>query len=150
MFELVDVETVEVSARLRPDDLAALQAGAQIHFETRQRRFPVSVRAIVPAADPRSRDQEVRLRFEQARAIPGLSGRLTWRLAQRRLPAEVLVQRDGRLGVFIVNDGAARFTPLPGAKEGRDAPAQLAGDDRIVVEGQLALVDGQPVIETPR
>jgi RND family efflux transporter MFP subunit len=150
MFEVVDVETVEVSARLRPDEVDSLLQSEDAHFQTDEQRFPVTVRAVVPAADPRSRDQEVRLRFDQARAIPGLSGRLTWTLQDLRLPAELLVQRDGRLGVFTVNGNAAHFVPLPGAKEGRDSPARLAGDTRIVVQGQVGLVDGHAVAEIPR
>lgn len=150
MFEVVDVETVEVSARLRPDDVDSLLQSKEARFQTSDRRFPVTVRAVVPAADPRSRDQEVRLRFNQARAIPGLSGRLTWTLQDLRLPAELLVQRDGQLGVFIVNNSAAHFIALPGAQEGRDSPAQLASDTRIVVQGQVGLIDGRAITEIPR
>lgn len=150
MFEVVDIDAVEVSARLRPEDVNSLLQSKEAYFQTEERRFPVTVRAVVPAADPRSRDQEVRLRFDQSRAIPGLSGRLSWRLKDLHLPAKLLVQRDGRLGVFVVNDSAAHFIPLPGAKEGRDSPARLASDARIVVQGQVGLVDGLGVVEIPR
>jgi len=61
------------------------------------------------------------------------------------VPAEFVVRREGKLGVFLDERGLARFHTLAEAQEGRPAPADLAPGTRIVVAGQLALIDGQPL-----
>jgi hypothetical protein len=66
-----------------------------------------------------------------------------WREAQPHLPAELLVQRAGRLGVFVAEGGKARFHPLPQAQEGRPAPLDLPPEARIATQGRHAVQDGQ-------
>jgi hypothetical protein len=53
------------------------------------------------------------------------------------------VRRAGRLGLFLDDGGTARFHALADAQEGRPARAGLPPETRVVVDGQLALKDGQ-------
>ena len=75
----------------------------------------------------------------------GASGRIHWRSASAYLPADLLVRRDGRLGVFLVNDSHARFHPLPEALEGQPARSGLPDEARIIVQGRHSLRDGMAV-----
>jgi len=59
------------------------------------------------------------------------------------------VRRDGRLGVFVVNDGRAHFTPLADAQEGRPVGVSLPASTHVVVNGQLVLKDGARVADAP-
>jgi hypothetical protein len=68
-----------------------------------------------------------------------------WRESRPHLPADLVVRREGELGVFVEAQGIVRFHPLAEAQEGRPAPVDLAPGARIVVAGQLALRDGQPL-----
>ena len=88
--------------------------------------------------------------FVQAERSPGRlrkgsAGQLRWNDDRPHLPASVVVQRERRLGVFVVEGGKARFVPLPRAEEGRAAPAALPPDAAVVVSGQAALQPGQAV-----
>ena len=75
----------------------------------------------------------------------GGSTAVIWRESRPYIPAEFVVRREDRLGVFVEERGVARFHPLDAAQEGRPAPVDLPLGARIVVAGQLALRDGQPL-----
>ena len=78
-------------------------------------------------------------------ALPGAAGQLIWRDPRPHIPAEYLVRRGGALGVFIIENGAARFIAIPAAGSGRASPTTLAPATRIVVTGQFALRQGERV-----
>ena len=100
---------------------------------------------ISPASAPQARTVEARLRFTGGPAAAGASGAVIWRDSRPHVPAELVVRREGRLGVFAAEDGVARFHRLVDAQEGRPAPVDLAPGTRLVVAGQLALINGQPL-----
>ena len=140
---LLDAERLEVSAQVQARDVRSLGAAKEIFFEGEGGRRSLALLRISPAIDPQSRTVEARFRFAGAAAPPGASGRIAWRDSQPHAPAALLVRRGAALGVFIDEDGTARFRALPGAQEGRPAPLELAPGTPVVVSGQLALEDGQ-------
>jgi len=143
---LVDLQHLEVSAQVQQQQVADLPKAEALQFELEGRRYPLRLRAVVPLLDRRSRSQEVRLVFTADRAPPGAAGRLLWRSPEPHLPAHLLVQRDGRLGVFLYQEGVARFVPLPDSRQGMPAKATgLPADALLIVDGRFALTDGQPV-----
>ena len=75
----------------------------------------------------------------------GSSGPFRWAEQRPHVPASVVVLRERRLGLFMVENGRAKFVPLPEAQEGRATPAPLPDGAQVVVSGQAALRDGQPV-----
>ena len=145
LLDLLDVEHVEVQARVRRDLLAELEAAEQVAFVDGRDRLPLALRSVLPDVDPRSDAVELRFVFGAARAEPGTPGRVAWQAARPALPPDLLERRDGRLGVFLVDGGGARFHPLPGAQEGRPAPTDLPAATRLVVDGRAGLADGDPV-----
>jgi len=141
---LAATDSVEVSAAVPVALAVSLGGASSIRFEGDGGTRPLRLLRISPAIEPRTRTVEARFAFAGAPAAPGAVGRVLWRDPQPHLPAELLVRREGRLGVFLDEDGIARFRPLAQAQEGRAAPAgALAAQARIVVSGQAALVDGQ-------
>jgi RND family efflux transporter MFP subunit len=145
LLRLVQTDALELSAQLRSDEVQDSQAAGTLAFDLQGERFPVELRRTVPVIDPRTRTVEVRLTFPGRAPPPGAAGRLVWRSMKPHLPADLLVRRNGTLGVFVANDGAAQFVPLPGAQEGQPAPVSLPADTRIVVAGRERLGDGTPV-----
>lgn len=138
---------VELSAQLQPRDaesLARAVSPAPI-FETAQGRWQARLLRISPVLQRESRSAEARLAIVGEPPAPGTEGRLLWREEQAYLPADLLVRREGRLGVFVVAEGKARFHALPAAQEGRPAPLDLPLKARIVTQGRHALQDGQPL-----
>lgn len=145
LFVLTESGGAELGARLAPEDVAGLRASAEAVFESQGTRVPAKLLRVAGSVSTAARTVEVRL-APQRPLVPGTEGRLLWTAAQPHLPAVLLVRRAQGLGVFTVQGGRARFVPLPQAQEGRAAPAGLPPDTAVVVEGQGALRDGQPVM----
>jgi len=145
LLRVVQTDVLELGAQLRPDEVQDSRAAATLAFDAQGQRYPVEIRRTVPVIDPRTRTVEVRLTFPDQAPLPGTAGRLVWRSATPHVPADLLVRRNGALGVFVADDGAAQFRPLPGAQEGQPAPVDLPPDTRIVVAGRERLGDGAPV-----
>jgi|AntRauTorcE11898_2_1112593.scaffolds.fasta_scaffold03639_2 RND family efflux transporter MFP subunit len=145
LMELVATDALELRARLTDRDAASLEATDNASFRADGEHWPVTLVTIVASADAASRTREARLAFERPPPIPGTAGRLYWIAHPRSIPADLLVRRDGALGVFVVAEGAARFHRLPEAIEGRPAPTDLPADTRLAVEGRYGLRDGDRV-----
>ncbi len=145
LLRLLDTQRLEVSAQIPLDRATALQETGKLWLMAAGTRYPLSLRHLLPAIDPRGRYREARLEFTDHPTLPGSSGRLSWRAMRPHLPADIPVRRDGVLGVFLNQDGSARFHPLPGALEGQPAAIELAQDSQIILQGRWGLQDGDPV-----
>lgn len=149
LLTLVSAGELELAAQLQPRDaqsLAAATAAAVTPaptFEFAGGREAVELLRISPAVNRESRSIEARLRLAGKPPAIGTEGRLVWRDPQPHLPADLLVRRDGRYGVFVAQAGKARFHVLPTAQEGRPAPLDLPADAQVVTQGRHALQDGQ-------
>lgn len=147
LLQIVQLDDLEVSAALREQEAKDLEEADAPELIWQNRAFPLELRVLVPVVEEKSRTREARLRFTADTAPVGAAGRLQWRGARYLLPPEYVVRRGGRLGVFHVNAGKARFHPLPQALEGQPVAVDLPDDTRIVVEGRHRLADGDPVVE---
>lgn len=145
LIELQDVSGIEVSAQIPGSYVASLWNAPEILFQDDGTTFPIGVRVIIPIRDPRARTQEARLVFENAAAPPGAAGRVLWRSGQAFVPPGLVVRREGALGVFIAEDGQARFQVLPNAQEGRPAAIDLQLSTPLVVDGRVNVSDGSPL-----
>ncbi len=146
LLRLVQTDDAEVSARLRPAEAQAGAEASSVEFSWLGRRYPLELLRASPVVEPRTRTREIRLGFTADKAPPGASGRVHWHSTVAHLPADLLVRRGGRLGVFLANDSHARFVELDGAAEGQPAVAELPADARVIVEGRHGLKDGMAVI----
>lgn len=154
LVTLVQLQGSEVAAQLSPEQATMLLEGAQdLRFAWAGGEVPVRLRSLLPVVEPESRSREARLEPLAEAAPPGTAGRLVWERRGLAVPAHLLVRRDGRLGVFVIEAGAgangsglrARFHVLAGAEEGRPARIDLPGATRLVTEGRLSLRDGDEV-----
>ena len=146
LLTLVEDGPVEVSAQLDPVAASALRPDSHADYiDERGRRWPLRWLRSAPVIDPATRQVEARFGFVGEAAAAGSSGRLEWQ-AESRLPARYLVQRDGQLGIFLAEQGKARFVPLPGATNGRPARVDLPAQTAIVSSGQQSLNDGDTLI----
>ncbi|HPE81711.1 MAG TPA: efflux RND transporter periplasmic adaptor subunit [Gammaproteobacteria bacterium] len=143
---LIEASGQEVSAALRHEQIAGLQAAESISFDANGDHYPVSVRAWLPLADTASRTREVRLAFTASSAIAGTAGRITWTGPRQLLPADYLVRRDGRLGLFLLEGDRARFVALPEAEDGRPARVTLDPESLLITDGRQRLSDGDEVL----
>lgn len=144
LLELVDVQTIEVSAQVTPDDQDALRASPRLYFRYLDAEHDLRIARLVPVIDPVTRTIEVRLTFTAGGAPVGASGRLVWH-DQPGIPAGLVLERDGQYGIFLARDGRAVFHPLPGAEEGRPAAVSLADGTLVVTDGRRTLRDGDAI-----
>ena len=145
LITLLDAERIEVAAEVQVRDRASLESARDIAFVTESGRYPLRLARVSPAVKRDARTAEARLSFVGAAAAPGAAGRIVWRDGRPHLPAELLVRRGSRLGVFVANTDAARFVPLADAQEGRAAAVDLPPATRVIVEGRHSAEDGQPI-----
>lgn len=148
LYVLTQTDSPEVSAQVALPDVPGVRASAKIEFVGPDRTVPLKLLRTASTVTAPARTVEVRLAPRQPVVI-GSAGQLRWSDHRLHLPASLLVQRERRLGVFVVESGKARFVPLPQAQEGRAAPADLPPTALVVVTGQAALRDGQPVTVAP-
>lgn len=143
LLRIIDAQQREVTAELQSYQLASLRSASTLIFKNRGDSYPLRVRTVLPVIDLRKRTQEVRLTFTGAKALVGTSGELVWKNQQAHVPAEMLVQRNGQLGIFIVNGGnLAKFVALEDAAEGRPAQVDFSLSTKIVTKGRFRLQDG--------
>ncbi len=145
LLRLLDIQRLEVSAQIALDLVPDLRQARRLELRSAGNSHPLTLKSIIPAVDPLGRNQEARLLFQGTPPLVGSSGRLTWQTTQPYLPADLPQRRGDKLGVFINQDGIARFHPLPGALEGQPAPCNLPPGSLLILDGRHGLQDGDPV-----
>ena len=144
LYVLTQTDRAEVSAQIAPGDVEGVRRSAKLEFAGNSSSVPLKLLRVASTVTAPARTVEVRLQPGRP-LVAGAQGRLLWHEDRPHVPASMLVRREGQLGVFVVEDGKARFVALPGAQEGRAAAATLAPQAQVVVSGQAALRDGQSV-----
>lgn len=143
---LLDNQRLELSAQVGMDEAKGLRQAKQLIFVAQGESYPVTLRALPEKIDPTLRQREARLSFVDRTPLTGQVGRLEWQSGIAHLPADLPVQRAGRLGLFIVTQDKAVFVALPDAIEGRPAPlVALPEGSVVVIEGRQSLRDGDSV-----
>ena len=145
VIHLLDSERLEVSAQVPVDQVSPLNRASSFVLSTNQGNFSIKLRRVLPVVGKRGRNHEVRFLFSSEMALPGSTGRLTWRSSSPHLPADIPVRRGNDLGIFLAVQGKAKFHPLPGALEGQPSPIDLPADSRIVIEGRHGLSHDAPI-----
>ena len=146
---LLETAGLEVSAALRHDQVAGVEAADGLRFESNGEAYPVRLRALLPLADSVARTREARLELLQPGAVAGAAGRLVWQGDRALVPSDYLVRRDGVLGVFVADGARARFLPLPGAEDGRPALVALPVDTQLITDGRQRLREGDEITPMP-
>lgn len=145
LVRLLDLSRMEVSAQVASHDINALRGAGDLAFEHDGQRYPLKLRAVLPAIQTQTGTQEVRLDFVGKQSQPGAAGRLLWQDRIRHIASELLVKRGEQLGVFTEQAGVTHFHPLAGAQNGRPAAIDLPTDTQIIVSGHYSLNEGSRV-----
>jgi RND family efflux transporter MFP subunit len=146
LLRIVDAQQREVTAKLQSYQIASLLQAVELYFQDRSNNYPLHLRSVLPVIDPIARTQEVRLTFNGTKTLVGVAGELIWKNQQPHLPPEVLVLREGGLGIFVVTpDQRAKFVIVDDAAEGRPVFVNLPLNTLIVTKGHFQLRDGDSV-----
>jgi len=169
LVHVVDAEKLEISAKIQTSDIVTLKSAKKIELVSQGGRFTIRLKNITPAYDSLERSQEVRFTFldvidessgdssggssdeessniTNKKDLPGAFGKIIWSKTMPHIPAELMVRRDGNLGVFVLQDNVSKFVSLLNAKEGQPvAQTQLSEDVSIIIDGRYRLQDGSRV-----
>ncbi len=148
VIEIVELDNSEVSALISLTDADSYLASNHFELESQGKRYPLNSRVLLPVVSETSRTREARLNFESVPALSGMAGRLYWYSPFYHLPANLLQQRQGRIGVFVMDGNKASFIETPDAQEGR--PVLLKEFEQwrgkqLIVDGRHGLIDGQTI-----
>ncbi len=145
LVKIIDIDNAEISAQVLDRDAMQLSKTSTLFFEHGGVRYPVKLRSILGVINAETRNRESRLIFTDTYALPGTTGKLVWRDNQAHIPGDLLVWRNGKLGVFTVEKNIAQFNVMPSAQAGRASATELADNVRVVIEGHYSLTEAIPV-----
>jgi membrane fusion protein (multidrug efflux system) len=154
---LVQLDPVHVTVSVSDRDVGALRVGQRVRVSTDAvpRIFDGDLVAIDPAADLNTRTflAEIAVPNPDGRLLPGMiaSARLSTQVVEGSvvLPQDWLVTRMDGVGVFLVEDGVARWRPVVPGTVVHDQvviSSGLAPGDLVVSTGHRGLADGDPLI----
>lgn len=146
LVRILDIEQLEISAQVYAQDVKQLKSGNALFFEHDDNSYPVNLRSILPSINSETRNREIRLLFQNGPALPGAAGKLTWRDKRPHVPGNLIVKRDGELGIFVLENKKARFIHLAAAQAGRASPTDIATTSILVTSGHYALRDNDAVV----
>ena len=145
LVELNQTDHDEISAEIPDEHTASLENSRSISFVSRNESWPVQLLRLSPLVSKERRSRQARFAFPQEAPAIGRSGELLWQVENGVLPANLMVRRNGLLGIFRNRSGIAHFIQLPEAQEGRPVTVDLPLDSEIIVEGRERLQDGMPI-----
>jgi RND family efflux transporter MFP subunit len=128
----------EVHARVPQGQIDALQAAGAWTLIVGEVEHALQIRRVSAVVDAAGQARDVVLQGEGV-LTPGLAGELRWRSTVAHLPPGYLQQRDGKLGAWVVREGAAVFVPLPNAQAGRPVAVDWPPHTAVVDEGRFKL-----------
>ena len=145
LFNFVQSNPLEVESDLPMHLSSSISQASNIYFKSGNNTYPVKLLRLSPLIEKGMRTQKARFEFSDQAAPIGASGDLIWTISGGLLPADLVVNRDGKLGVFSTSNKTAMFIPLDNAQEGRPVPINLAPSIPIVVGGRERLQDGDSI-----
>jgi len=153
LIRLIDIENLEVEVQV-PIVLIDNLDYSVLNFMYRNQAYPLKLRAIIPSIETRSRHQRVRLSFVDQKTLPDAYGMVEITFAQQVIPANYLVTRAQKIGVFLVKEIPsdhekpqliADFYILKDALPGRVAKVDLPLESQVIIAGREALSNGQRI-----
>ena len=147
LIKVIDAgqESLEATAQVMAQQVELLQQARSIEFRSNGHVYPVKLRAVTGVVEPLQRSRDARLTFFDKRPLPGQSGRLIWKGSQAVIPADFLMKRNGNSGMFVAENGIAKFHEIPDALEGRPLRVDLPQNAWVITEGRYALNDGDRI-----
>lgn len=149
LLQLLDTQHLEVTVQISATDNGKLESAQNFRLTANGESWPLKFRTLLPLVNTSARTQEARFIFTDGNALPGTAGRLRWQSAQPHIPADYLVQRDGKIGLFIGDGGKAKFQAVSNAKIGHPAAIDLPANTTIITDGRFALKNNDPIKITP-
>ena len=157
LVTIVDIDTVRLVANLVEKGFKKVVPGvdAKVQVDTFPGEdFSGKVSRVAPVFDPATRTAQMEIEVPNPgfRLKPGMYARVRLTVERRpnslTVPRNAVVDIDGKRGVFLVNEGVAKFKEVTtGLSDGERMEILSGLDDshRVITTGALALRDGDRV-----
>jgi RND family efflux transporter MFP subunit len=145
LIRVTQIDQFELDAEIPSDVANSLLDSDEIRFVSRGQSWPLELLRLSPIVEPQRRSQRARFAFTGEAPAVGRSGEVFWHIDKGMLPSSLVSRRNGRLGVFVHEQGKAVFIPIAGAQEGRPVTVDLPANTEVITVGRDRLQDGVPV-----
>ncbi|WP_439815381.1 efflux RND transporter periplasmic adaptor subunit [Zavarzinia sp. CC-PAN008] len=157
LFRIVRDGVLELDVEVPENDLARVQAGQPVVVRHGSGvEVAATVRSVEPTVDAKTRLGIVHVRLPAGQPLKiGMFATAEIRLADglvAAVPEAALIWRDGRPGVYIVEDGRARFVDVEtGVRQGGmvEIRSGVAQGARVIATGAGFLSDGERITVAP-
>lgn len=146
LLQLISKSNNIVEVKINTRLLDSFSRGNNYQFEFNNQSYSLKVDFILPVLDTSTRNHIARLSFVDQQAVTGSVGRVSWQDDLASIPPSYIVQRDKKLGIFVVDESGdskiARFIEIKDASEGKAVRMSLDADTRIITKGRFSVNDG--------
>lgn len=144
LLAIIDTDTLELSAQVPQKMAGSFNKSQSFWFESGA-RFPVTLNRIGAFIDSETRNREVRFDMTADKPPVGAAGKLIWTDQRRYIPPRFITLRNGKKGIFLVEENRFKFYSLENAVPGRPHPIDLPDETLIAVSDLANLQEGDAV-----
>ena len=148
---LSDLHSIKAKSFVKESDIDKLKLGmnAKIYVPALKKTYNAKITTIIPSADPATHSFIVKYTIEDTKGLlPGMYAKANIVIAKQQavlVPFASLTTRSGIAGVFVDNNGIAKFIPVTQiAQEGSFIAVKgLKDGEKVVLYPPANLEDGQ-------
>ena len=148
---LSDLNSIKAKSFVKEGDIDSLRIGmkADIFVPAIKKHYTATISSIIPSADPMTHSFIIKYTFENKEGLlPGMYAKANIVVSQKEavlVPFAALTSREGILGVFVNNNGFAKFVPVKQLSQQKDyiAVKGLKGYEKVILYPPANLRDGQ-------
>ena len=148
---LSDLKSIKAQSFVKESDIDSLKLGmkADIYVPAIKKHYKAVISSIIPSADVMTHSFVVKYTFENKKGLlPGMYAKAKIVVGKKEavlVPFAALTSREGIIGVFVNDNGIAKFVPVKQIAQIGDniAVKGLKGGEMVILYPPANLKDGQ-------
>ncbi len=152
---LSDIHVLKAKSTVKESDIDKFKIGMplKIYVPALKKSFPAKVSTIIPAGDNMTHSFVIKYTFENHKGLlPGMYAKAKIVVGKKEavvVPYAALTTRAGIVGVFVNDNGIAKFVPVKqiGQVGDKIAVSGLNGGEEVILYPPANLEDGQKIEE---
>ena len=148
---LSDLNSIKAQSFVMENDIDKLKIGmnANIYVPAIKKTYKAKITTIIPSADPATHSFIVKYTFENTKGLlPGMYAKAKIVIAKKEailVPFAAITSRNGIVGVFVDNNGIAKFVPVTQIAQENSyiAVKGIQAGKKVILYPPANLEDGQ-------